>query len=212
MKRFKNYLVALGAFAMMASCYPGGPSYVEDYDITFATKTNDADFSNKSENSYVLPDSIIDITDPDQVGSIPEINPAFEAKILSKVRDNMANYGYDERPDNHRDTVDYAVFVQRLISNNWVTYYWGGGGWCGWYPYYCGGYYPPTGSIYNYQTGTLYVTMIDINKSDTAAGVPYFVWDAGINGLLSSTQSNTETRALNGVDKMFELSPYLNKN
>jgi len=207
MKRFKKYLMAFGAVALMASCYPGGPSYVEDYDITFATKADGADFSDKAANKFFMPNEIFDIGDTNQ--NVDPVNPIFAAKVLARVEAQMVEYGYTRVADTSMGE-NYGVAVQRLISDNWVTYYWGGGGYCGWYPYWCGGYYPPTGSTYNYQTGTLYVTMIDLDNSTPT--LPFFVWDAGINGLLSSTQSNTEARALNGINKMFELSPYLKKN
>lgn len=199
--------MAFGAIALMASCYPGGPSYIEDYDITFATKADDADFSDKSANVFFMPNEIFDIGDTNQ--NVDPVNPIFAAKVLARIEAQMAEYGYTRVADTSMGE-NYGVAVQRLISDNWVTYYWGGGGYCGWYPYWCGGYYPPTGSTYNYQTGTLYVTMIDLDNSTPT--LPFFVWDAGINGLLSSTQSNTEARALNGINKMFELSPYLKKN
>lgn len=210
MKKLKNYFLLASVTALLWACYPGGPSYVEDYDMTFATRIAGSDFSNKAERTYVMPDSVIDISDPDQIGSIPDMNPGTEQAILNQIKARMADYGYEKRPDSHRDTVDYAVFAQRLVSNNWVTYYWGG--WCGWYPYWCGGWYPGGTTTYNYQTGTLFVNMINLNNSDTTQGVIDFVWEGGINGLLSSTQANTEKRAIEGVNKMFELSPYLNKN
>lgn len=207
MKRLEKYLLGLGAVVLMASCYPGGPSYVEDYDITFATKADGADFTDKTANVFFMPNEIFDIGDTNK--NVAPVSPAFAAKVLARVEAQMVEYGYTRVPDTSMGE-NYGVAVQRLISDNWVTYYWGGGGYCGWYPYWCGGYYPPTGSTYNYQTGTLYVTMIDLDNSTPT--LPFFVWDAGINGLLSSTQSSTESRALNGIDKMFELSPYLNKN
>ena len=212
MKNLKKYLVAFVAVALMASCYPGGPSYVEDYDITFASKSDGADFSNKLQNTYVLPDSIIDITDPDNPGNHEDMNPATEQQVLSHINARLTEYGYTKEPDSHRDNVDYAVFATRLTNDNWVTYYWGGGGWCGWYPYWCGGYYPPTTSSYNYETGTLHIMMVDMNTSDSTTGVIDVVWEGGINGLLTGSQTNITNRLSNGVDKMFEMSPYLNKN
>ena len=161
-----------------------------------------------------MPNEVKDISNPDE--KIDPIDPSTQAQILSQVESNMTGYGYTRLDDSKVDSADYIVFCQRLISNNWVTYYWGG--WGGYYPGWgypgggWGGYYPPSSSTYNYQTGTLYVTIIDVASSDTTNNKINFVWDAGVNGLTSGSTYNIQTRVNNGINKMFELSPYLKKN
>ena len=210
----KRASALLSIALLMYGCYPGGAQYVEDYDMTFATRVNPQyDWSNQQQNTYVMPEQVVDISDPDD--NFDPINPATEAQILSRVKMNMQQYGYTQLPDDSVNSADYIVLCQRLLTTNWVTYFWGG--WGGYYPGWgcpgCwGGWYPPSSTTVSYQTGTLYVTMIDVATSDTTQERINFIWDAGINGLTSGSTSNIQSRLNNGIDKMFEISPYVKKN
>ena len=208
MKIIKTIGLLMGMAALATACYPGGPSYTEDYDVVFATPATDYDFTNKAQNTYVMPDTIVDLTDPDEVKDPPKIPESTQNVIISQVETNLANFGYTQLADSEVHNADYIFLCQRIVSNNYVTYYWGGyyPGW-GW-----GGYYPPSYSTYNYQTGTLYVTMIDVATSDTVTDKINFIWDAGVNGLLGTTTFATQERITLGIDRMFLISTYLKKN
>jgi len=204
MMKIRTLFILTFAGLALHSCYPGGPEYVEDYDMVFATKAENYNYA--KNKTYVMPDTIIDISDPDDPTTPPSsgIKPGL---VLNEVVKNMNAYGYTRK---HVDSVfssDVVVVVQRLLSNN-TAYVWNP-----WYPcYYCG-WYPPSYSAYNYQTGTLYITMIDVAESDTAAnGVTKYIWDAGINGLLNGSSQNIEKRTTQGVDQMFKQSEYLKVN
>ncbi|MHA2033091.1 MAG: DUF4136 domain-containing protein, partial [Candidatus Kariarchaeaceae archaeon] len=86
--------------------------------------------------------------------------------------------------------------------------YWGGWGWWGGYP----GWGYPGGSVtYNYQTGTIFLTMLEpekINPDDETYGA---VWLARMNGVLSSSV-NTNSRITQRLNDAFNQSPYLGAN
>lgn len=210
MNILKTLLWAFSVTVILQSCYPGGPQYVEDYDVTYARQNPNYKFEdNKDKITYVMPDTIVDITDPDEVNDPPEIPESTERMILDQVRMRMGDYGYTLLDDSEVDNADYVVLCQRLVTDNYVTYFWGG--WGCWYPGWCwGGYYPPVSTTYNYRTGTLYVTMgaMELSTPDTLE----IIWDAGVNGLLGTSTSVTQARINDGINNMFDLSPYLNKN
>lgn len=217
MNKIKTLVWFASLVLLMQACYPGGPSYVEDYDIVHASKVDDSvyDFaadSNKAKVTYVLPDTIIDITDPDEVKDPPKISSQTRKLIIDQVEFHMANYGYTQNDTSEWAQSDYIVLCQRLITENYITYFWGG--WGGYYPGWGWGYYPPYwgSSTYNYQTGTLFITMIDVAASDTVKQEFFPVWDAGVNGLLGTTTATTNARIESGISTAFSLSTYLKKN
>ena len=86
------------------------------------------------------------------------------------------------------------------------------GGWPGWG---CcgpgwGWWYPPTVSVTNFQTGSVFVEMIDPDEQppDTDLDALVIEWSAVLNGVLSSS-SNTSKRLEDGVNQMFKQSQYL---
>ncbi len=205
MRKIKTLFILAFTGLILQACYPGGPEFVEDYDMVFATKTDNYNYT--KNKTYVMPDTIIDVSDPDDPTTPPSagVSPTV---VLNQVAANMKNFGYTRVATDTADAsnADVVVLVQRLLSNNFVSY------WNPWYPcYYCG-WYPPSYTTYNYQTGTLYVTMIDVAQSDTTTGEIKFIWDAGVNGLLNGSTGNIQNRAVNGVDQMFKQSPYLKVN
>ena len=204
MRKLKSLFILAFAGLALQACYPGGPEYVEDYDMIFATNADNYDYS--KNKTYVMPDTIVDISDPDDPNTPPSsgVSPRV---VLEEIAQNMTKYGYTRLHVDSVFSADVVVVAQRLLTNN-TAYVWNP-----WYPcYYCG-WYPPSYSSYNYQTGTLYVTMIDVAESDTAhSGLTKYVWDAGINGLLNGSTSNIQRRTTEGVDQMFTQSPYLKVN
>ena len=82
----------------------------------------------------------------------------------------------------------------------WWYWYW-------WYPGWWGnGCYPAYG--YSYTTGTL---MIDMIVPGAVAEEEEYnrVWEAGINGLLRSSQVENQQFVKQNIDQAFAQSPYL---
>ncbi len=146
-----------------------------------------------------MPDSVLKIGTG---GILEPNNGSNDALILSELSKQMQAYGYTLVDDSANVSLKVGV-----TSSTTVTYYPGWwGGYYGWYyPYYgYGGY------SYSYTTGSLFITMIDnakFNEQEQNIGA---VWNAAMNGVLdSTTPAELRTRIVNGIDKMFEQSPYL---
>ncbi len=118
-------------------------------------------------------------------------------------------------------TPDVVVLVTTIGANNqyYVWYpaygywgYWPGWGYWGGYPGYGWGYpgYWATGS---YQTGTVFMDMIDPNKPVGDVEPPELpvVWTGALNGVLGSS-AGAATRLTDGINRAFDQSPYLGRN
>ena len=208
---FKNLLLFAFATALVSSCYPGGPEYVEDYDAVY-TLINpkppvNFDFADPTRTKYFMPDTVMDISEP---GESPKpIGSSSEA--LAQVASNMAALGYT-RIMNIVDTADadYIVTITVSRSNNYYYNYWYGWGY--WYgPGYGCCYYPPYSTVSNIKTGSLLVDMIDYRSlTPNEENLP-IVWTGAVQGLFQGSNSSIENRALNAIDRMFTQSPYLKR-
>jgi hypothetical protein len=200
MKRF--LLMILGA-TLLWGCYPQGPEYYEDLDVVVTSFEKDFDFS--VQGTYHLPDAIVKLEGGTiENGGEPEYLPeGTTTEILARIRTNMTDLGWEEKPDDEPADVDLLP----AVWTNTTVYYWYDY-WCWYYPYYCGyGWgYPSTSS---YTTGTFVMAMLVNDEAQYPAG-PYRVWTAGVNGLLSGAYDIT--RVNNGIDQAFEQSPYLKIN
>lgn len=191
-------LLAFAALAvLLTQCYPGGPEYYEDLDLTYTNYDKNFEFQKKG--TYTRPDKIVNIT-----GSIGDEGPEFVSdiyatSILAKIDANMAALGWEKKATPEEADL---VLLPAVWTNTTIVYWYDY--WCGWY-YYCGwGYYYPYPSASSYTTGTMVMTMIPTDDSV----VPSSVWTAAINGLMSG--SYNVTRVNTAIDQAFKQSPYLN--
>ena len=127
----------------------------------------------------------------------------YDEQILAEIERQMIANGYTEVDSIQQP--DVYISVGATSSENVVYYpgYWGG--YYGWYyPWYgYGGY------AYSYTTGSLFVTMIDLNKFDEVNKLSGAVWAGTVNGMLEDSNANILARVISSIDKMFEQSPYL---
>ena len=203
-------IVALGlVFVAGLSCYRDYGLTTADYDMVLTLADPNAVFSNYS--TYALPDSVIH---PVPDGQTDDLTRAFDARIISDVVRNMNSLGYTRVTDTTQ-TVDVVVLLS-AIKSEWQVSGWYPGGWSGWYPWYPGGGwypgYPGYGYSYNFSTGTIFVTMIDVAKWNPDSPGDSPVWSAALNGLAGDTRSGTATRITNGINQAFAQSPYLKVN
>ncbi len=218
MRILKNVLIAGVAGVLLYSCYPTYDRTIEDYDIVGTAYDENTDF-NKLNTFYVNPEvGIIYDTTQDK----PEFDKAILDAIIQKTRENLLSYGWTELENPDSNNVP-DVFVTTAITTIKVsgTYYYYDPIYYPGYPYYpwYPGYYPgypwyPGGypSYYEYTTGTIFLDMIDIARSPINGDQGYVVWNAAINGLVSSSSSNNLARVKSEIDQAFKQSPYLNKN
>ena len=194
---------------LLASCYPEKDRSIEDFDIVGTKFEETADF--QSYKTYHLYDSIIVIYDTTE--EKPEYPAEAAAIVLDNIKSNLLAYGWIEA--NATDTPD--VYIESATWNSTVqgvTYYpgWGYPGW-GYpgYPGYPGWGYPGYGtSYYSYTTGTITISMMDVKNYDFDDSAPMVIWNAGINGVLTSSNSSTLSRVDFSVNQAFIQSAYLN--
>jgi hypothetical protein len=206
MKQIKLLLI-LVFFAVtsvvLTSCYPDYGLTTSDFDIVATFKEDANDFQSYKTNgaTFAISPTIKRLSD--NVGGIVDEPGPYDAQILAEIERQMIANGYTKV-----DSIqlpDVYISVGATSSENIVYYpgyWWGYYGW--YYPWYgYGGY------AYSYTTGSLFVTMIDLNKFDEVNKLSGAVWAGIINGLLEDTNANIAARVVSSIDKMFEQSPYL---
>jgi len=200
-----SFTVAL-LVTVLFGCYPAGPEYVEELDVTYSNFDKNFDFV--SRGTYSMPDKVVKITgDPSKP---PEyLKDLYGVPILAQIDKNMQALGWTKVTAN--TTEDIQLMPASVSSTTTIIYGGYGGYYCWYYPYYCGGYgwYYPYTYTSSYTTGTLVMTMTD-PKKESADGSKRAAWTSAINGVLSGTSDIT--RITNGIDQAFKQSPYLKTN
>jgi len=209
----KKKLRPLFSFIIMAtiplaffSCYPGGVEYYSDTDIIMTNYHEDFDFN--ANKNYFMPDTVHYA----KGDSDDEIDRQFENDILNKIESNMTSLGYTRLADTlHADVYVVATVTSSSYTGiGWIPgggWWWGGyPGWGGWYPWYPGYGW---GYAYSYTTGSLFMEMVQPPKprEDTVK----IVWNAAINGLLSTSDANTLDRINRNIDQAFNQPPFAEK-
>jgi hypothetical protein len=59
--------------------------------------------------------------------------------------------------------------------------------------------------------GSLFIEMANVDEIDDVDEEIPVVWQATVNGLLSSSEENVYNRVVKSIDQAFEQSPYLSK-
>ena len=198
-------LLALG----MAACYPGGPEFIEDYDVVYTFELDIDKASDVTKKVYFLPDTIIDLSDP--MSSPPPKGDG--TAVLNEIALKMNELGYTRETDvNKVDQTDYVLLCSVTRSNNYYYNWWYGWGyWPGWGWGGCC-YYPPVATVSNYRTGSLllqFVSTEDLDPDDEEIPV---IWQGTLDGLFEGSAGNITARATKGIDQMFAQSPYLKRN
>lgn len=216
MKRSALKIIALLAIPVMlfglAGCYPDNTTSIDDYDIVVTNYDSGYNFS--GIRTYIMPDTVIAVNDPDNPDNNFEYEHTYDNLILSELGSQFASLGYSRVYDTVVSRPDVGVLVS-AVSTTYIGYYWAD--WYyywGWYPYwpyeydYGYGYDYPWGVNYNYTIGTVIVTMIDLRSRQVMqADSVKVVWMGAINGLVEG--SNINNRIQKGIDQMFLQSPYL---
>lgn len=187
------------------NCYPDGPEFYEEMDITFTSFEQDFDFQTRS--TYSLPDKIVtDVEIKDRDTTFVFMKDVYAIPILQAIDRNMAAFGWQKVNISQRPDV---VLTPGAVRNTTVMYsYWYNWWYGGYYPGW-GWYYPPYYSVSSYTTGSMIITMADpnienpINSSRSS-------WIMIGNGLLSG--AGNVNRVTDAIDQAFIQSPYLKLN
>jgi len=197
---------------VLAGCYPG-EAPISDVIVTLYDTGKDF---KTSYTTFALPDSVVDVGDPTDDGYI-EYDHRFGPTILGRIRSNLTARGWQEIPEDEiSDTnrPDVVVLATALLSKNTAVSgyppYWGW--WPGWGYYPPGWGYPCCWTVVQYNTGTISIEMAeDPDQGDEVLVIP---WAGRLNGLLSSSNSDSQTRSRleRSIDQAFAQSPYLDIN
>jgi hypothetical protein len=195
--------VSLAAITLLASCYPEGPEFVDELDLLVTVRP---DVPLDVYADYYMPDTVVYIGDDDKLSG------SDERKLLSLVDQNMQSYGWVKEADPEVNGSDAAVFVTVLNTKRSGVVWWDYWGWWGgWgYPGYGGypGYPGYGGTAYSYELGTILVQVIDPSQPAAGDEESYqLLWEGAMNGLLQG--SNIELRYTDGINQLFDDSPYL---
>ena len=213
-KKMHNILkrgsVLIIALYLLAGCYPKGPEYYSDLDLTVTDY--DVDYKFGDQKKYWMADTVEYITNIED----SEIDQEDVDALLGHIAANLSSAGYDRvdlaSPDEAEFVITVSVIASKYTGVGWVPgppYYpgWGWGpGWGGYYPPYWGGYYS-----YSYTTGSVITNWWDPDTptpTGTDEDQPIH-WVATFNGLVSSSSDNNAARIGASVDQAFKQSPYI---
>ena len=196
----------------VSSCYYDYGLSTSDYDAILTNWDPKTDFGNYK--TFVLADSVFHLVGDDDED---DITRKYDETLLDAVRHNFQSKGYVEIAPDTNNLPDFVVTVSiaknTYVGGGWYYPYWPpywGPGW-GWYP----GYWPGGGYYYSYETGTVFVDLLDVDdiKEVDNPGEDYIRprWSGVMEGLISNESSNVQ-RILAGIDRMFYQSPVLVAN
>jgi hypothetical protein len=208
-------LVVMAGLAMI-SCYPSSPTDAEEFDVVVTFYDQETDFT--AVTTFSMPDSIATI----EIAGSENIEPshAFDEEILAQIRDNLVARGYQYEPNPDQNTPDFVVLVgsaaateyDPYASQPWFSY------WSWWlddsipnvnvswgidYTWYSGSV------VYSYDVGSLLIFAIHSDDFDQDDVRP--MWFGTMNGILTGADVTVFNRVADGIDKMFEQSPYFSK-
>lgn len=199
-------MLVLAAGIGLWGCYPDGPDYYEDTDVTLTQYDVEYDFASKQ--TYSLPDRIVvDIEIEDGDTSYVYMRDVYATPILQAIEANMSNYGWTKvaigaNPD--------VLLTPAAIKNTTFFYsYWYDWWYGGWWGWGWGWYYPPYYTISSITTGSMIINMVDPHV-DTPVDLSPVTWMMIGNGLVSG--ANDVSRITDAIDQAFEQSPYLKTN
>ena len=203
----KRLLLMAAMPVVLLSCYPAGPDYVEDLDVTYTTFNDKFDF--KSRSTYALPDKIVvDVEIEDGDTTYIYMKDVFADQILAAIDDNMQSRGWEKVEI--FDQPDVVVTPAGLKSTTYFYSYWYDWWYGGWYGGW-GWYYPPYYTVSSYTTGTMLITISDPNVDEgSPINESQAAWVMAANGLF--TGDYNLTRVTHAIDEAFNQSPYLKIN
>lgn len=206
------FRVSLFPLILFTGCYPGESEETAGLEVVATEYDVNFDFS--SIRTFIMPDTIMLITDPNHPDYTQAINTESNKLILKGIPDRLRALGYkrmintvNELPDCY---VTISVIATSYVLNEGIDW-WGYWNYYPWWPVWENGAYPwcPWGSkIYKgYTTGTVIVHMLN-SKVWEETKIPV-VWLATFNGLLKETGQSVDQRIARDLDQAFGQSPYL---
>ncbi|GAA4834500.1 DUF4136 domain-containing protein [Algivirga pacifica] len=212
----KRPFILLSILCLFGCDFRDDERSLEDFDSVLSYFDEEQDFT--QFQTFAIRDSVGFLTDDEEQQELPM---QVQQRILSKIKENMIAYGYEEvdiadNPDLVLNAITTRFTNSFLVSNpGW----WWGPGWCDYYCWYGGywgvyggyyGWYPWPYGIYSFDEATLMVEMVegeslqdyrdwlaDREEEDLSQYLPSevpvldFVWQAIIKGIPADTSSGT---------------------
>lgn len=210
--RFLTFLSVALLAAGTTGCYPDQSAGISELDIVMTNY--DTNFLFSGVHTYMMPDTVVAITDPDHPDKNTDGNHAYDSVILSEMAARLNDLGYVRLYDTLVQKPEIGIVLNTSATLYWGAfwnewdYYWG---WYSYWPYYYEDgweYYYPWDITYNYTVGTLLVQMIDLKSGPALSHDSVsVVWTGAVNGLVEG--SDVPSRIKKGIDQLFIQSPYL---
>ena len=209
-RRAGRLALLLSLPALLAGCYPDHTDGLEELEIVMTAYDTTCIFD--SIRTYIMPDTVIAITDPDHPDNNTPYDHSRDSLILSEMAANLEARGYQRVADTLSGMPDAGILLNVSSAAYW------GGNWhdwhdyWSWYPYWPAssddgyGYYYPWTATYNYTVGTLVVQMTDL-RGLHATDTVRVIWLGAVNGLVNGEA--LPQRIPEMIGQLFIQSPYL---
>lgn len=205
------FLILAGILITAASCfkYPSDTGFLDERDVVLTMYDVKIDFNDFK--TYSIVDSIGVIKDDDT--TVVRVSNDTTKAVLDRIIQDMDQRGFTKV--SKEQNPDLAINVVAIKTLN-TTYYYPGYWWDypGYYPpdYWgwndWGYYYPwyPT-YVYQYETGTLVIDLLDLKHADPVKKTLSIVFNAYIRGILNGNHSLNQV--LGDIDQAFVQTPQL---
>jgi hypothetical protein len=205
-KKLSAVLLSVISMYALWGCYPGGPDFYSDLDVTLTTFDEEFDFQKK--RTYAMPDKIVVDVEIDR-GDTTYVfmRDIYAIPILQAIDRNMLALGWSKVDISNNP--DMLLTPAGMQTTRTVAGWWGGWWWGGWFPGWGWGF-PPMVSVSSFTTGTFIMALAD-PKIDNPIDRSRASWLSVASGLMASSSSNV-TRVTDAIDQAFLQSPYLKIN
>lgn len=208
----KKLLLALAATGLLLTSCEKDPDFDKmSTDLTVYTDyDNNTDFKT-SGLTYFIPDSIYS---PSSVTKEQWLKGKTAETIVGQIVSDLNKQGYTRiTDDSQKDKADFGVQVTLINKNTVVSGivggydpWWGYGFWGNWWSgYYYPSWYPVT---YSYNTGSLVMELVNLQKKDSDNKQLPIVWRANCKGLFSGNATIDTQLIQRAVDQAFNQPPF----
>ena len=208
--------LALAGLAAGTACYPGEINDISEADLSLAIRNPTVpEGAFQLFQTYAMFDTVVQIYPDTNDPSPPTVTRAYDQLILDQVESHLNARGYIRIPVDTANPPDMLVMVSVVAqtytgASVWYPWYWWGSWGWGWYP--CCYYYPPMVTYYQWDQGTIHVSIADPVPDSANAQVKVY-WLGAVSGVLDvSSGAGTTQRIETGIDRIFDISPYLRRN
>ena len=197
-------------FAASLGCYPDQITSLSQ--LASVTTLVDSQAPLRNARTFALPDTIVHLTVTTGPGVLRRDG---DQQMIDRVRSELIALGWREIIDVRAERPDVVVLMAVSEQTNTGVAYGGWWSYWGWWPGWPVSYgsdwawgYPASAVTFTYDTGTLLITMLDVQHGDASSRRVPLLWAAGVNGVLTSSSLQG---ALTGIDQAFTQSPYLER-